>query len=96
MKELVSGDKEVIELCRALSKGDFPAAFKVISSLPEGINPEGARLQVFAYFTKVALGAKSPKGARSALAVLEAFQDPYPDTSIGHLVLSTGTALLGD
>lgn len=90
-----SAEGEVLELCRLLGKGtNWSKAMKVIGSL-EGINPEGARRQVFAYFSKVAQGAKSDDRAAAALEVMEAFSTPYPDDSMGHVVLSLGELLLG-
>lgn len=90
-------DTQVVDLCRALLKGvNWTRATKLVAKI-DGLQAEGARHQIFHYFTKVALDAKGPDQAAKALAVLDAFATPYPNQAgIGHLLLSLGDLLLTD
>jgi DNA polymerase III subunit gamma/tau len=87
----------VIKLCRELAFGQ-PTWLKCVGMLKglEGSNLEGARLQILGYFSKVAVGAKTDRQAQRALAVLEAFSEPYPTnvTTLSPILLSLGKVLL--
>lgn len=87
---------EVIELCRALATGalSWSGAMKIFKRMDQP-DPESMRKVICAYFTKVAVGAKSEEQAISALAVLDAFREPYYSTSgLGPFLVSLGTLLV--
>lgn len=89
---------EVIELCRALAQnriGSWSAAMKYVAPLRE-VNAESVRLTVVGYFTSMALGAKNDAQAVRALAVLSAFEHPYPPQGFANLLLSLGRLVYED
>lgn len=88
-------DGEVIDLCRALVKGcGWSQAVGLVQQFKD-TNPEGVRQVVVSYFTAVTLGAKDASRAQKALAVLEAFGEPYPPSNtIYPVLLSLGQLLL--
>jgi DNA polymerase III subunit gamma/tau len=91
-----SADNEeggVIELCRALAKGtDWAGAMGIVRGMTE--NPESIRIVVCNYFAKMAMNAKGGM-ANKALAVLDAFSEPYPTQSgMTPVLLSLGRLLL--
>tara|TARA_R110000744_G_scaffold29871_6_gene71009 strand:+ start:11007 stop:11945 length:939 start_codon:yes stop_codon:yes gene_type:complete len=95
--ESATRSSDVIELSRLMSKGNtnWRSYAKILDNLKE-TNPESIRLQVLAYFAKVALGAKSFDAAIPALAVLDAFSKPYGHvTGMAPILLSLGQ-LLGE
>lgn len=92
LRQVEEGSEPVLELCRSLVKGerDWGRLAKLAQALAAE-NPEGVRIQVAAYFTKVMLGAKTKDSAGMAMEVLDAFADPYPaTTSCYPLLLSLG------
>lgn len=96
LKETSLDDGEVIEFCRLLLKR--PAWGKMMKALAslEGQSAEGIRRVVFAYFSKVAQGAKSDDAAAAAVEILEAFSSVYPDDAHGHLLISLANVILVD
>lgn len=91
----VAGKSDIIDLCRALSRGEkVTAMVKMVGKL-DGATAEGVRVVVCAYFTKLAF---SGKDLPRTLAVLEAFGDPYPAGmgSALHPVLISLGSLLAD
>ncbi len=92
LRDVGESSKEVIELSRALMKGcTYQQAAKLVGAMGK-IHAEGARHQICGYFTKVALS-----GNTRALAVLSAFGEPYPPTTMVYpLLLSLGELLLND
>ena len=90
-------DEEVIAFSRLLAKSrDWGQLVKTVSKFPSGTSLEGVRRQVFAYHSKVAMSAKKAERAAPSLAILSAFSEPYPDDSIGHLLLSIGDLIFGE
>jgi len=86
----------VVDLCRALVKGerDWSRLVRFAQALADE-NPEGVRLQVSGYFTKVMLGARSKDEAGMCMEVLDAFSDPYPPSNnCAPLLLSLGRLAL--
>lgn len=73
------GKLETIELARALIKGAGWAEVKEILEHLKEENPESVRHVVRAYTTTVIMGVKG-KPDMAALAVLEAFSQPFPST----------------
>jgi DNA polymerase-3 subunit gamma/tau len=72
-----SASPDVIALCRyLLQPGPWSAACTLIEKM-DTTNAEGIRIVVRNYFAKVALGAKSDKGALWANHVLSCFRTPY-------------------
>lgn len=91
MKTAGESSSDVIDLCRALAKGDrdWGRLMKLVEPLKD-VSAEGVRNQVAAYFTKAVMG---PKGDRY-LPILDAFGDPYPSVvGVYPLVLSVGRAV---
>ncbi len=88
-----SANETVIELCRALNRGlNWVKACELIQGIED--DSESVRHIVLGYFEKVALGAKSVQQANGALAVLDAFSEPYPAGARRYpLLLSIGTLL---
>lgn len=83
---------EAIDLCRAIAQGkDWPELMQIVTRLSD-VGPESIRYAIIGYFSKVAMGAKTAKAAESALAVLDAFQEPYPagTTQLFPVILSLG------
>lgn len=83
-------DAEVIEVCRLLAqrKLTWPRLVEVLQGL-EDKPAETVRIIVTAYFTKVALGARSEDDAMRALDILRAFSVPYNQTDkLAPLLLS--------
>ena len=97
LKEALA-EGEPIELCRALLEGKSPLALvRIVAKLGTTTNAESIRQVVLAYFSKVALGAKSEGKLEAALAVIDAFGDPYPPgNSIYPVLLSVGRLTMGD
>lgn len=83
-----------LELCRFLVKpGSWGAAMAIVKQL-EGESPEGVRIRVAAYFTKVALNSDNEAKGMDALQVLDAFSTPYNTTdNLAPLLLSIGRVL---
>jgi len=98
-KLLASGieDPTVIDLCRYLighsgaQSPDWARLMKYVAAL-DGMEAEGVRLTILAYFTKVAMGKTNPAEVAWALNILSAFSVPY-NRSDKHapLVLSLGS-----
>lgn len=98
LAEVLEGDDAVLELCRGLASGklDWKRAMKLVGDIGD-VAPESVRLQVTGYFSKVAAGAASARAAGAALAVLEAFGQPYPPVNqLYPLMLSLGELLLDE
>jgi DNA polymerase-3 subunit gamma/tau len=94
---LVSGqDKEAIDLCRFMvvpGNKSWPQALGILKGL-DGADPEGVRLTVVNYISKVLLNTSSEKKALYLLSILEAFSKPYhPSEKMAPLLLSVGMAL---
>lgn len=89
--QAASEEGEVVDLCRALIKGedDWGRLMDLCKPLI-GINGESIRLTVVGYFTKVLLSASGDRAAK-LLSVLSAFADPYPNgATIYPVLLSLG------
>lgn len=87
-----AAEKDTRALCRALNSHEttWRDLTKVVKGIPK-VNPEGIRIQVCAYFVKVALDQSK---AGRALQVLEAFADPYPPgAKLEHLLISLHDSL---
>lgn len=78
----VGDEAEIVELCRLLAQGssDWKKAMKILAPHVSS-EAEGIRRQIVAYFTKVAMSAKTADSAAPALAVLDAFNEPCPQGS---------------
>jgi DNA polymerase-3 subunit gamma/tau len=89
----IEANEGVAQLCRLLGSGNaqWGPCMKLVQSI-EGVTAEGVRNVVCAWFSKVAVNAKSFKEAEPALAILEAFSTPYPSvgSSLHPLLLSIG------
>lgn len=88
-----SQEGEVIDICRLLAKGqlNWGAFMKILGSL-DSTNPEGIRLQITAYFTKVVLGTRDFSKAGPSLAILDAFGQSYGSAQgLGPVLVSLGT-----
>jgi DNA polymerase III gamma/tau subunit len=83
-----------LELCRFLAKGgSWMAAMAIVRKL-EQENPEGVRIRVVHYFTKMVLNSKDESKSTAALLVLEAFSIPYYQTDgLAPLLRSIGRVL---
>lgn len=101
-------DGEAIELCQALIKGfkwsqvvDIVRKLRGLDEKGKPIegrkaqDPEGVRRIVCAYFAKVAMNPSWGK-AEKALAILAAFERPYPTDQPHHLLLSLGELYVQD
>lgn len=98
LKHIEVENQDVINVCRALMKGTprWMELMKLVEPL-RGQNPEGLRIVVSAYFTTVALSAKQDAYAGNALAILDAFSEPYPpSTNLGPFLLSLGELVLSN
>jgi DNA polymerase III gamma/tau subunit len=100
--------KEAAELLR--SAADVPQAFDLARALVQGttwsqvrnlledmkeVSPESARHVIRAYVTKVAMGANTEASANHALAILEAFSQPFHSSDgLSPLVLACGKLVL--
>lgn len=96
VRSVQEGSEPVLELCRTLNRGerDWGRLMKLTRELSEE-NPEGVRIQVAYYFTRVILDAKSRDDAGRAMEILDAFSEPYPlTTSCYPLLLSLGRIAL--
>ena len=95
--DITSDDGGVRGLCQALNKGTtWAQAMKHVSRL-DGIDGESVRIQIVRYFEKVARGSESDHRATSAVAILEAFENPYPrQNGQASLLVSLGQLLLGE
>lgn len=81
-----------IELARALINKLLPweQMMAILDKLKED-NPESVRHVVNAYAAKVALGAKTPRAAARALAVIDSFAQPFNSSDgIAPLLLAVG------
>lgn len=88
LDEYVPKEAGLIDLCRLLAKGtSFTAAAKMAKDLGlDSSGAEGARRMIVGYFTKAAFGGG--RNAETALTILTAFGDPFPDDSPHHFLLS--------
>ena len=70
-------NKEVIDLCRALIKGDltWPSLVTTLKSMSD-MPAESIRIVIVNYLNSCAMGARSDKDAMKALDMLEAFSKP--------------------
>jgi DNA polymerase III gamma/tau subunit len=85
------GDRpEVIHLCRALHRGSWPEASKLLKALPD--DPEGLRRAVLGYMSAVLLSGKVDA---QAARVLEEFVLPTYDSGKPGLVLAAFRACCG-
>ena len=94
----IAASPEVIDLCRLLvsNKASWVKALKILKGI-DTTSGEGIRMVIVSYFEKVALGTKGKDDASRALAVLEAFADPYPpQAKLYPVLLSLGDLLLGE
>lgn len=85
-------NNEIIDLCRALVKGDlaWSKLTKTIKDL-EAMNAESIRIVIVAYLTSCLMGAKSDKDACRLLDILANFNKPYNATDkLAPLLLSFG------
>jgi len=98
LKTAQATDTEVIDLCRALVRGQrsWPKLMSIIRRMGD-VNPESVRQVVLDYFGKVAMSAKTPKSAAAAVEVIDAFSEPY---TIGRgpapVILSLGRLLFSE
>ena len=83
-----------LELCRFLVKpGSWGAAMAIVKKL-EGESPEGVRIRVSAYFSKVTVNSDNEAKGMAALQVLDAFSTPYTTSdNLAPLLLSIGRVL---
>lgn len=89
--QAASEEGEVIDLCRALMKGEDDWGNLMTLCKPlVGINGESIRLTIVGFFTKVLLSSNA-KRAAPLLSILSAFSDPYPSgATIYPVMLSLG------
>lgn len=90
-------ETELGELMRELASGraQWGKVMKIMQGLGD-INAENARHAIFGYFTAIVRNSREGGNrARQALAVMEAFSQPYPQNAhVGYLLLSLGRLLL--
>lgn len=85
-------NKEVIDLCRALVKGDLTwskmtATLKSLGEMPA----ESIRIVIVNYLNSCAMGAKSDKDAVRILDMLECFSKPgQPSDKLAPLLIAFG------
>jgi DNA polymerase-3 subunit gamma/tau len=94
----VDKEGEVIEICRGLAGGQlsWKRATDILRAMPKPHNSEGMRRVTLSYFTGIALKSNE-KSAGQWLAILEAFGQPYVETtSLAPFVLSLGKVLLDE
>lgn len=86
---------EAVELARALIKGaGWEELIRIMGSLTE-TNPESIRQVVRAYCTSVVMGAKTPKQAQRALAVMDSFSQVFNSSDgISPVLLAMGRLIL--
>lgn len=69
--------EHVLELCRFIMKpGSWQKAMAIVKKL-EDESPEGIRLAVLSYATRVLTGTKGEEAACAVLPILDAFSAPY-------------------
>lgn len=86
---------EVIDLCRALAKGDlnWERAMALVKPIKDQ-SSEGHRMVIINYFSAMAMNATGQR-ALAACAVMDAFKTPYPNNAgVYPLLLSLGELLL--
>ena len=89
-------DKEVIDLCRSLLKGDldFLKAVKILKAM-EAPNPESIRIVIVNYLAACLLGAKSEKDAARMYDVMVPFLKPFnASDKMAPLLAAFGDLLL--
>ena len=85
VKNIEDAEKVVIDLCRALVKGESWNKVKdIIADLRKTENPETVRRAILGYFTSVILGNDGGK----AYLVLDAFRDPTYDNDWAAIVMA--------
>lgn len=88
-------NKEVIDLCRALIKGDLEWASltKTLKAMPE-MPAESIRIVIVNYLGSCLMGARSEKEAVRLIEMLECFDKPYATSDkMAPLLLSFGRYL---
>lgn len=86
-------DKEIIDLCRQLVKGDLQWAklTKTLKEVSDGMDAESIRIVITAYLSSCLMGAKSDKDAVKLLDILAAFHKPCNKTDkLAPLLLAFG------
>lgn len=85
VKSIEDAEKAVIDLCRALIKGESWNKVKdIIADLRKTENPETVRRAILGYFTRVILGNDGGK----AYLVLDAFREPTYDNDWAGIVMA--------
>lgn len=89
--------KEIIDLCRYLVAGralNWAEALKYLKPLDGQIEAESARIVINQYLTTTLFNTKDDRRARSLLALMECFKNPYPQQDkFAPLLYSVGMAL---
>ncbi len=86
-------DKEIIDLCRALVKGEltWPKLTKTLKEVSDGMNAESIRIVITAYLSSCLMGAKSDKDAMKLLDIMATFHKPCnPTDKLAPLLLAFG------
>lgn len=96
LKTVLESDP-IIELCRFLqTNGSWMKAMTIMEKLQDE-NPEGIRIVIANYFSKVALGAKDDERAIAALGVLEQFSTPFnSNDGFAPLIIALGRVMFAD
>lgn len=90
-------NKEVIDLCRQLVKGDLAWA-KVVATLKalDGMPAESIRIVVVNYLASCLMGARSDKDVARLLDLLAPFSKPFASSDkLAPLLLAFGDLILG-
>lgn len=87
-------EKDVADLARAIMEGKpWPQLMDILKAMGD-VAPESVRIVIVAWFSKIAMGAKSDQAVQRLMPVLEAFANPYPaGATTAHLILSLAKAL---
>ena len=89
--------KEVIDLCRWLIKGQalsWAEAAKYLKALDGNMDAESVRIVVINYLTTALLGTKDDRKAAGLLGLIECFETPFNQSDkFGPLALALGKAI---
>lgn len=92
LRDIGEPSEEIITICRGLMRRSlsFGEALKILRGI-ENPSAEGFRRITRAYFVKVAMSRPDPM----ALAILQAFADPYPpDADLGYYITDLASLLM--
>lgn len=96
--ESADENSDVIELCRLLMKSSvsWTQVTAIIKKL-EAPQPEGIRLTIIAYVSKVLINTTDEAKVVRMMQILEALAEPFnPSEKLGPLLLAMGTLVFGE